>query len=212
MTRRLMIAAALQVAFATAALACEGQSGVSIFEDKFADDSGGWDMSFSNIKIVPPAMQIELNKDISAGATMNLTFNANNGDYCQEVVFPPPVAGNPLSSGIQFWGLDASNLFMFLVGDDANAALYKKVNNVWSAIFTGVKVDGFNTAPGTVHTLLVQAKAGVLTLSVDGIKVKSVRAQMPPGPLQFGIFAQASLPADPPVTVKITGFSVTAGQ
>ena len=58
MTRSLMIAAALQMVFATAALACDGQSGVSIFEDKFADDSGGWDMSSTNIKVVPPAMQI----------------------------------------------------------------------------------------------------------------------------------------------------------
>ena len=212
MKRSLIIAAALQMTVVTGAFACNGQSGVSIFEDKFADDSGGWDTSSTNVKIVPPAMQMELNKDFSVASTLNLTFNANNGDYCQEVAFPPPITGNVLSTGIQFWALDASNLFMFLLGDDATAGLFKKVNNAWTPVFSNVKIEGFNTAPGAVHQLLVQAKAGVATLSVDGVKIKTIRAQMPPGPLQFGVFSQGALAVDPPATIKITGFSITAGQ
>lgn len=212
MPRRLMIAAALQVALGTAAFACDGQVGASIFEDKFADDSGGWDMSSSNIKIVPPAMLIEMNNDLSTASSMNLTFNANDGDYCMDVVFPPPVAGNVLRAGIEFWSYDASNLFLFLVNDDATASLYKKVNGTWNPIFFGEKLEGFSSVPGTPHSILVQAKRGVLTLLVDGAKVKTIRAQMPNGPLQFGIYAEAAQAIDPAVTIQVSGFSVTTGQ
>lgn len=212
MTRSLMIAAAFQLALGTAAFACDGQVGASIFEDNFADDSGGWDMSSSNVTITPPAMLIEMNKDLSTASSMNLTFNANDGDYCMDVVFPPPVAGNVLRAGIQFWSYDASNLFLFLVNDDASASLYKKVNGTWNAIFAGEKLEGFGNAPGTPHSILVQAKHGVLTLSVDGAPVKTIRAQMPNGPLQFGVYAEAAEAVDPPVTIQISGFSVTTGQ
>ncbi len=211
MSRSLMIAAALQIAFTTAAFACD-QGGASIFEDKFADDSGGWDLSLPNVKIVPPTMQILLNKDTSVGFTLNQTFNASDGVYCQDVVFPPPVAGNVLSAGIQFWATDANNLYMFMVGDDGNAGFFKKVNNAWTTVFTGLKVEGFNPAPGASHEIVVQAKAGVLTLSVDGVKIKTIRAQMPVGALQFGVFTQATVSVDPPATIQITQFAVTAAQ
>lgn len=212
MTRRLMIAAALQLAMGTATFACDGQIGVPIFEDRFADDSGGWDMSSGNITIVPPAMLLEMNKDLSLASALNLTFNASNGDFCQDVVFPPPITGNALHAGIEFWAIDANNLFLFLIADDGSAALYKKVNGTWNAIFPWVRVEGWRTAPGAAHTILVQAMNGVMTLSVDGTKVKTVRAQMPPGPLQFGIYAETAQAIESPVTFQVTGFSVTAGQ
>ena len=45
--RMRILAAAAAAAFAMAgiAAACEGQEGSVIFEDNFADDSGGWELS-----------------------------------------------------------------------------------------------------------------------------------------------------------------------
>ena len=72
MKHMLLMVAALQAVLGTSALACDGQSGATIFQDKFADDTGGWDLSASEVKIVPPAMEVTLNKSVSAVTAHNL--------------------------------------------------------------------------------------------------------------------------------------------
>lgn len=214
MKNMLLLAAALQAVLGTAALACDGQSGAMIFQDKFADDTGGWDLSASEVKIVPPAMEVTLNKMATLVAVQNLTFNAGDGDYCMQVNYPPRIDKNEQLAGITFWGTDYNNYFLFVVGDSGGTAFYKRVAGAWNQIFGGVKIDGF-TATASVHTILVRAKAGTLTFSVDGKKVKMIRAQMPAGPLKFGPMAEVAvaLTAGPPWPVfKISEFSVTAGQ
>lgn len=210
-----LIAIAFNALMGTAAMACDGQTGSVIFEDKFSDDSGGWDMNSAGVKIVPPAMELTIDKGTSALNTQNLTFNAGVGDYCMQFSFPPAVPNNLLSAGLIFWATDYQNTYMFQVNDDQTANLYKRTAGNWAAIFTGQKIDGFKTGPGMVHTILLQAKAGLLTFSVDGSVVRKIRAQMPASPPRFGVQVQAAAAltdANPTETFKISDFSVTAGQ
>jgi len=109
--RNFLVAAAIQVVLGTDAIGCDGQGGAVIFEDNFSDDSGGWDLSKEGVSITPPVMKLEIGKSRDIVSTLNLTFNAGDGEYCRHVVFPAQIAGNPLSAGIQFWSTDADNLF-----------------------------------------------------------------------------------------------------
>lgn len=211
----MVMAMAMQAALSTAAFACDGQSGAVIFEDKFPDDSGGWDQTMANLKIEPPTLNITVDPTNQSTSVQNLTFNAANADYCMQFTFPPALAKNPMTVGVEFWATDINNTYLFMVDDGQSAALYKKSSGNWNTVFNGVKVDGFNTAAGATHTLLVQAEAGTLILSADGTKVKTIRAQMPAGDPRFGAFVQSTNPlvaTDPPAVFKISEFSVTAGQ
>jgi hypothetical protein len=59
--------------------ACEGQTGTTIFDDTFADDSGGWDLA--TWKVQPPVIIGSLTAQFTSNSTLNATFNATDGDY-----------------------------------------------------------------------------------------------------------------------------------
>lgn len=213
MLRTITLAVALQLGLGATVMACEGQTGAVIFEDTFADDSGGWEMTPPQAVIVPPTMLLALDSQFEAISAQNLTFNATDGDYCATIKLPPqPAPDNDLAFGIQFWASDYSNVMSFMVFTNKSVGLYKKVDNAWSTVFNQTDVAAVDTTAGAVNEIRVQAKAGMLKLLVNGTEIKSVRAQVPAGALRFGVYAQIDTPVEPPPAIVVTSFKVTEAQ
>ncbi len=208
MLRTLLIASVLQLGLGTVAMACEGQTGAVIFEDTFPDDSGGWELTDGTAAIVPPAMQLTPKGTIS---TLNLTFNAVDGDYCAEIKLPQATADNYVGFGLDFWAKDYTNLMSFIVYTNKTAGLYKMTDGAWSAIYNGTDVN-VDTTPGATNTVRVIAKAGKIRLLLNGTELKAVRAQVPAGNLRFGAYAEIQTNLDKPPLVEVTSYSVTAGE
>ena len=82
MLRVISVAFVLQFLALTSAYACEGQPGKVIFEDKFTDDSGGWQFSPPIATVKPPVLEFALTTKRSNIATQNLTFHATLADFC----------------------------------------------------------------------------------------------------------------------------------
>jgi hypothetical protein len=215
MLRIIGVVGALQLMIWTPAWACTGQVGASVFQDNFADDSGGWDEDPPLNVIQPPAYVFTLGSQYAGQDSMNLTFNAVDGDYCMDVTLPPPIAANnQLYAGVEFWGTtDYQNFTEVDVSTKGGVSINKKLAGTWSTISTIPTVPSFNSAANAVNSLRVTALSGVITVYLNGTLVKTVRAQEPTSPaLNFGIYvgddtAVANAPA-----VKITGYSVTAGK
>lgn len=88
--RILFAAAALSLA-ASAASACEGQSGKVIFEDKFTDDMGGWTFGAGDgfvLKNPGANSSVPAAEGSQSRSVQNQTFTASEGDYCAEMSFP----------------------------------------------------------------------------------------------------------------------------
>jgi hypothetical protein len=108
--KTLVLGLAVQAMLGAAAQACDGQTGSVIFEDNFADDSGGWDLSPPGTQVKPPNFVFTMNKNTNGWATDILTFNAGVGDYCADFVLPKaPAADNNAGFGLMLWGADYSN-------------------------------------------------------------------------------------------------------
>src|ERR1700744_5204763 len=91
MLTRFVFSASLLLASASAALCCPGQTGKSIFSDDFSDSSGGWDLD-TNTVVNQGAFQITADPKAESDGAQNLTFNATEGDYCADFVFPSSAA------------------------------------------------------------------------------------------------------------------------
>lgn len=205
------ISAALALALSGEGLACEGQAGSIIFEDNFADDSGGWELTDKGTAIAPPAMIMTLSDQFTSIAAQNLTFNAGDGDYCVDFMLPvSPAADNPVAVGVQFWATDYANTMVALVFSSGSIALYKKAGGKWAKIW--LVENSTAVKPGTPNSLRAIAKGGKIDILVNGVDIKTVRAQMPTGNLRFGVYAQSDKVPAPAVDVSITGYKVTAGQ
>jgi hypothetical protein len=191
--------------------ACEGQAGTTIFDDNFADDSGGWELT--TWKVQPPVIVGDLTPQFTSNATLNTTFNATDGDYCTEVQLPAaPVKDNPVSAGLLFLGTDYNNIFLALIGSNGLIALYKRVSGNYSVIYTAQDSNAVNTTPDSVNAIRVTVKEGKITLFVNGKQLKVVRAQIPTGPLRFGMYVQVDKAVQSQVDVDFKSYKVTSGQ
>jgi hypothetical protein len=204
----------------TIAMACPGQVGNVIFEDTFADDSGGWGgLAAPDAEIKGGALLLHPNP---RGATetstnfilTNLMFSAGNADYCTEFVLPKqPADDAPVSAGLIFWRIDIQNEFLFDISTSKSSYLSKLVANVWNDIFTAYKtVPAVKLEPDAVNSVRVLAKDGKLTLFVNGTQVKVVQAPQPTTALGFGMYTNVDKATDTNPTVKFTSFKVTTGQ
>jgi hypothetical protein len=176
---RLMFAAGLVVASATAALACPGQTGKVIFSDDFKDDSGGWSGS-KNVAYAQGGMQVTADPDHQGIGVTNVTFNAIDGDYCAVFAFPatPSAADNPDSIGLRV--LDSStynngyNLNIHTDGEGSITA-FTSADNL--TIMPSTKMDNIKTAPGSENELRIVVKDQKLTFYINGKQIKAVRTQ-----------------------------------
>ena len=121
----------LAAAFAGPAQACEGNE--VVFEDKFADDAGGWainkdvevkDGSFT-FKLPPDAMQSDL----------NVTYTVNDADICAEGVWPAEDR-SILGAGLLFWGEDNKNYLQFGILNNGMTIL--GVGTEWQEFIKGL--------------------------------------------------------------------------
>ena len=112
----IVLAVAVQSAIGAAALACDGQAGNVIFEDAFADDSGGWDFTPATSQVKPPDFVFTLTKQTTNANVQNLTFNATIADFCADFALPKsPAPDNAAYAALTFWGADYANFMMAMV-------------------------------------------------------------------------------------------------
>jgi hypothetical protein len=112
MLRILFAAVTALTLCAPAALACDGQTGNVIFEDKFTDDSGGWAFGENNylvLKAPGAALAAAASDGGSNRASLNQTFTAAQGDFCVEMSFPAEAVQLDASIGVSFLATDYSN-------------------------------------------------------------------------------------------------------
>jgi len=200
---------ALQAAACGAAAACEGQAGSVIFEDTFADDSGGWDTS---AVVKPPNLVMTLGKT-QVVQIENLTFEATFADYCIDFVLPTsPAPDNTVTAGIILWAQNYDNYYLVMVASNGNVGLYKKSAAVFTTVVQATS-PAFKAEPDAVNSLRVLAsKDGKLTISLNGTPVKAIRAQAPQGALRFGLMGQVDKPIDTNIDVRVKAYKVTAGN
>jgi hypothetical protein len=205
-----ILAGVLVLASGSAVMAaCDGQRGATIFEDKFQDGYGGWDLTPPIAKISPPVLSLNLGDGQHTYIhTQVLTFNADSGDYCVDFTLPNAPQGNRLAFGLAFWATDYSNLMLWQVDTNKTAALFKRADGNWNLI-SSATVDAIKTGAGAVNTLRVLADGDRLTLLVNDINVRVIRAQVPKGRLRFGLYAQLDAAAKIDQGVEIRHFRVT---
>lgn len=212
--KSLGLALAMQVAAAVGAHACDLQTGSVIFQDKFADDSGGWDFSPPVNQVKPPDYLFTLTSNAYFTAAENLTFNASYGDYCMDFVLPKSIApDNNVSAGMILLATDYNNYYLVLTFSNGNVTMFKKLSGNYTTIFTVANSPGYNSAPDAVNSLRVVATNDQkLTITLNGKPVKVIRVQTPPNPLTFGVFVQADKAPPTDTLVRIKEFSVTSGN
>jgi hypothetical protein len=170
------------VALAWPALACEGTE--IVFEDKFADDAGGWainkdvevkDGSFT-FKLPPDAMQSDL----------NVTYSVNDADICAEGVWPES-GSSILGAGLLFWGEDNKNYLQFGVLNNGKFWIARRIEGKWHTIVENVASSAIKVKPGETNVLRVKASGDSATFFINGEKVRELRGQAPKGGWRFGL-------------------------
>lgn len=164
------------------AWACEGNE--VIFEDNFANDSGGWalhpavevkDGTFI-IKLRPNDLQTDL----------NITFTVNDADVCSEAVWP---AGDPkiLGAGLLFWGEDSKDYFQFGVLNNGKYWIARKQDGKWHTIVENVESSAIKTEAGASNLLRVKVDGDTASFFINGTKLRDLRGQPPKGGWRFGL-------------------------
>jgi hypothetical protein len=174
----------LAVAFACPALACEGTE--IVFEDKFADDAGGWaiskDVEVKNgsfiFKLPPDAMQSDL----------NVTYSVSDADICAEGVWPDGDA-SVLGAGLLFWAEDNKNYLQFGVLNNGKFWIARRIEGKWHTIVENVDSSAIKVKPGETNILRVKAAADTAAFFINGEKVRDLRGQAPKGGWRFGLSA-----------------------
>ena len=170
------------LAIAWPASACEGTD--IVFEDKFADDAGGWainkdvevkDGSFT-FKLPPDAMQSDL----------NVTYSVNDADICAEGVWPDD-GSSILGAGLLFWGEDNKNYLQFGVLNNGKFWIARRIEGKWHTIVENVASSAIKVKPGETNILRVKASGDSATFFINGEKVRDLRGQAPKGGWRFGL-------------------------
>jgi hypothetical protein len=195
-----VVVTAMSLAVANVAIACQGKT--VIFEDKFNDDSGGWEVdkliSFEN-----SAMNARLPAETVFWPELNVAFTVRDADICVEVVNPTVTDDNP-GSGIVFWGQDNSNFYLFMVQAGGTAGIYRYTNKVFATVNSQPMAE-VKTAPGASNILRVTIKGNLISMYVNGVKYRDQRAQAPTSDTRFGVYAQR-IKADKPLEAKTFTF------
>jgi hypothetical protein len=197
---------------AVRAATCDDQKGKLIFEDTFADDSGGWETD-SDVKIGGGAFVLRLNPGDRASRDLNDAFNASDADYCLEVVVPRSVAADDLVEvGLIFWATDYQNYFLFRIVSDGRAQLLRITAEKWGFL-ADITDPSMKLDVGSVAAIRVRAAGNLIALSVNGVDLKKLRVQTPSGALRFGIDASTDVETPAPgIDFTVKRFRVTDGK
>jgi len=214
MLRTLGVITALQLLTWTPVLACTGQVGATIFQDNFADDTGGWDETPPYSSVQPRTYVFALDATSTEYWALDLTFNATDGDYCMDVVLPPAIAANnQMYAELVFWAaVNYSSMMQVSLSSAGTVYLEKRVSQQFTTVASVQNAPGFNSAANAVNSLRVTVLSGTITIYLNGQTVKSIRAQEPTGVMFFGMGASDDTAVANAPQVKVQGFSVTAGK
>jgi hypothetical protein len=203
----------LQVLLCGSAIACEGQVGKVIYEDTFADDSGGWDFTPPAAAVKPPEFVFAMSSKFSNLSSQVLTFHATDADYCAEVIVPKLLAAdNKYGFAIQFWAVDYNNYWMAMLSSDGSIGLYSRTNGVWQTIANIANASGLKPEPDAVNALRVTTTGGRIRIYLNGQLVKAILAQVPDGSLRFGMYSQIDKAVDGASPILVKSYKVTSGQ
>jgi len=165
------------------AAACEGQE--VIFEDKFADDAGGWPIKES-VEVKDGSFTFKLPAD-DMQSNLNVTYTVKDADICSETVWP---AGDQpiLGAGLLFWGEDNRTYFQFGVLNNGKFWIARKQDGKWlGTVAANIDSAAINKAEGASNTLRVKANGNTVTFFINGTKVRELRGQAPKGGWRFGL-------------------------
>jgi hypothetical protein len=199
--------------WASAAQACEGQKGKVLYEDTFADDSGGWP-SYKNFIMKAPGAEV---RDIQPGTAtriINQTFSFNQADYCLEVVLPPndpntrqyEVSVAFLSNAV------ATEQYAAMLSNTGVVTLSRSTSSpdlvsIWSVDQKSIA----NLTSGSSNSIEAIVKGSTISVLLNGKLVKTIRAQIPNGDFRFGFDLDVN-PAAPPGVFTIKSIKVTEAQ
>lgn len=196
---------------ASAALACEGQTGMVIFEDKFADDAGGWRFG-SGLALQAPGAVLTLPPAGKASRVwLNQTFNATEGDFCAEMSMPADAKDVNFGTGLVFLAVDNQNYWLAGAEGSGTAFLARVVNNKSNIIWT-VPDAAIKTDASAVNSVRAVVKNGAITVIVNGHTIKTVRAQIPSGDHLFGFLIQYTNGSATPVEASLRSYKVTEAK
>jgi hypothetical protein len=213
MLRKIGVAIALQILLSAAAWACDGQVGKVVFDDTFADDSGGWELTPPQATIKPPDFVLALDSKYINMSSQNITFRATEGDFCLEAVLPPSIApDNAIYVGLEFWGKDYQNYMLIQLSSTGKLSLYRKASGNWSTVYEVENAPGFKADPDAVNAIRVAVKDGRITSFLNGSQIKVTRAQTPEGELRFGLYGQYDKVVDSIPVLRVKSYKVTTGQ
>jgi hypothetical protein len=215
MLAKLILPLGFLFASATSSLAaCPGQAGKVIFSDDFSDDSGGWDLDQGE-QISRGALNVNTDPKRMSDGSLNITFNAAEGDFCAVFAFPSVISEPDNSSYVALLVLatDYKNRYQYNIDTDGEAWVNKYSAGVSLPIVPPIKMSAIKTEPGAENTLRVVVKDQKLTFYVNGEKVKALKAQVPDGNNRFGFFAglEKKAPADPQA-FQLKSYSLTEAQ
>jgi hypothetical protein len=170
-------------AWERAAAACEGEQ--IIFEDKFADDAGGWPLR-DTVEVKDGSFVFKLPPD-DMQSNLNVTFTVKDADICSETVWPggeQPMLG----AGLLFWGEDNRTYFQFGILNNGKFWIARKQDGKWlGTIAANVDSSAINQGPGAANTLRVKTSGNSVTFYINGTKVRALRGQAPKGDWRFGL-------------------------
>jgi hypothetical protein len=185
MKRRAILCAALTgcaVILSGGANACDGDD--VIFEDNFANDSGGWAI-LSSVEVKDGAFILKLRPD-DIQTDLNVTYTVDDADICSDAVWPDGDA-RILGAGVLFWGEDNKNYYQFGVLNNGKFWIARKQDGKWATIVQNVESDAIHTAPGSANTLRVKVDGDTASFFINGTKVRDLRGQPPKGGWRFGL-------------------------
>lgn len=187
--RKLLLSTGLAVflvanpAWQMAAAACEGEE--IIFEDKFADDAGGWPLR-DTIEVKDGSFVFKLPPD-DMQSNLNVTFTVKDADICSETVWPDGDQ-TMLGAGLLFWGEDNRTYFQFGILNNGKFWIARKQDGKWlGTIAANVDSTAINQGPGAANTLRVKTTGNNASFFINGTKVRDLRGQAPKGDWRFGL-------------------------
>jgi hypothetical protein len=170
-------------AWQTAAAACEGAE--VIFEDKFADDAGGWPLRDS-VEVKDGSFVFKLPPD-DMQSNLNVTFTVKDADICSETVWPDGDQ-SMLGAGLLFWGQDNRTYFQFGILNNGKFWIARKQDGRWlGTIAANVDSTAINQGPGATNMLRVKTNGNNASFFINGTKVRDLRGQAPKGDWRFGL-------------------------
>lgn len=169
-------------AWQKAVAACDGPE--TIFEDKFADDAGGWPLK-ETIEVKDGLFIFKLPPD-DMQSNLNVTFTVKDADICSETVWPNDEQ-SMLGAGLLFWGEDNRTYFQFGILNNGKFWIARRIEGKWHTIVENVAASAIKVKPGETNVLRVKASGDSATFFINGEKVRDLRGQAPRGGWRFGL-------------------------